>query len=212
MGKRYKSWDCQGFRTRIFESGNSIFVKRLPGAIGKYPYPLTEETRAPAKVSGPTFVIVKERAASGARQDAMSVPLIVFLMTFPLFKVTSSETLMRSPTNEISGVNPDIAMVSGVSAGAEVLHRKSFLPDTVTVDLIAANTGSVEVIRTAKTVELIFGVNWNSVTMPALTAREVKPTGTKTPSDDKTSAVTFASTSPGVNTLKVWGKAELFLI
>ena len=94
MGNRCKSWDCQGFRTRIFESGNSIFVKRLPGAIGKYPYPLTEDTRAPAKVSGPTFVIVNERAASGARQVAISLPLIAFRMTFQLFMVTSNETLI----------------------------------------------------------------------------------------------------------------------
>ena len=35
VGSEYKSGDCQGFKTRIFESGTSIFVKRLPAAIGK---------------------------------------------------------------------------------------------------------------------------------------------------------------------------------
>ena len=154
-------------------------------------------------MSGPTFVIVNDLAASGARHVAMSVPFTFFRTTFPLFNVTSKETLMLSPVNETSGVKPVIAIVSGTSAGAEVLQTKSFLPETVTVDFIAATTGSVEVIRIPNIDEVIFGVNWNSVTIPALIEREVKPTGTKTPSDDKTSAVTLASTSPGVKTLKV---------
>ena len=110
---------------------------------------------------------------------------------------------MRSPVNETRGVNPVIAIVSGTSAGAEVLQTKSFLPEKVTVDFTAATTGSVDVIRIAIIDEVIVGVNWNSDTVPALIVREVNPTGTKTPSADKTSAVTLASTSPGVKTLKV---------
>jgi hypothetical protein len=133
----------------------------------------------------------------------MSVPFTFFRTTFPLFKVTSTETLMLSPVNETSGFNPDIAIVSGTSAGAAVLHTKSFLPATATVDFIAATTGSVEVIRTPIIAEVMFGVNWKSVTIPALIEREVNPTGTKTPSADKTSAVMLASTSPGVKILKV---------
>jgi hypothetical protein len=37
VGFGSKTGDCQGFKTRIFESGSSIFVNWLPGAIGKKP-------------------------------------------------------------------------------------------------------------------------------------------------------------------------------
>ena len=70
------------------------------------------------------------------------------------------EVGLRGATTCANLINPDIAIVSGTSAGAAVLHTKSFLPATATVDFIAATTGSVEVIRTPIIAEVMFGVNW----------------------------------------------------
>jgi hypothetical protein len=65
--------------------------------------------------------------------------------------------LIRSPAKEINGVRPVTAIVSGTSSGAAVLHTKSFLPETTTVDFTDATTGSEAVTRTAKTLEVMFG-------------------------------------------------------
>ena len=84
-----------------------------------------------------------------------------------------------------------------------MLHTKSLFPVATVVDLTAAITGSVAVIRTAMTLEVMFGSSLNSVTIPAEMERAFNPTGTKTPSPDKTSTVMLASTSPGAKTRKV---------
>ena len=100
----------------------------------------------------------------------------------------------------MSGSRPVTAIVKPVNSGAGVLHVKSFLPPTTTEDSTAATIGSVEVIFTANTVEEILGEKVNSVTSPAETVREFRPTGMKTPSPETSSTVTLASTSPGVKT------------
>ena len=88
--------------------------------------------------------------------------------------------------------------MKAVNSGAGVLHVKSLRPLLTTVDSTAATTGSVEVIFSAKADDEIFGENLNSVTNPAEIVRELSPTGMNTPSAERSSTVTLASTSPGV--------------
>ena len=146
--------------------------------------------------------MVNDRAAAGTRQVATSVPLIALRIDLPLTKVTSTATLISEPAKTISGVRPVTAIVNSLSSGAAVLHVKSLPPPIATDDSTAATTGSVEVIFRAKADEEILGEKVNSVTSPAETLREFKPTGMNTPSAERSSTVTLASTSPGVRTLR----------
>jgi hypothetical protein len=114
--------------------------------------------------------------------------------------VTSSATLISAPVNAISGESPVTAKVNADNSGAGVLHVKSFLPPMATEDSTAATTGSVEVIFIANMGDEILGEKVNSVTNPAGTLLELRPTGMKTPSAEISSAVILASTSPGVKT------------
>ena len=93
------------------------------------------------------------------------------------------------------------AIVKTDNSGVGVLQAKSLLPPTGTEDSTAATMGSVEVIFSAKTAEEILGEKLNSVTSPAATFLELRPTGMKTPSEERSSTVMLASTSPGVKTL-----------
>ena len=144
---------------------------------------------------------MKERADSGTRQVAISLPFIGLRLTLPFTKVTSIATLISVPANTTRGERPVTAMVNSVSSGAGVLHTKSLLPPLTTDDSTAATKGSVEVIFTAKADEEILGEKVSSVTTPAVTTRELRPTGMKTPSAESSSTVTLASTSPGVKSL-----------
>ena len=104
-----------------------------------------------------------------------------------------------------------MAIVSGVNSGLAVLHAKSLRPLITTEDLTEAITGSLDVIRSENAAEVILGVKSISLTIPAEIERELSPTGTNTPSADKTSAVRFASTSPGTNKRRTCGAAaDLF--
>ena len=65
----------------------------------------------------------------------------------------------------------------------------------VTVEEIAATTGSSDLIRAANALVAMFGDNFSSVTTPGEMLRESNPTGIKLPSADKTWRVKFATTS-----------------
>ena len=117
--------------------------------------------------------------------------------------VTNTFTSIDSPAKTMSGESPVTAMAIGTSAGVGTLQTKSVRPLTVTFDEIAATTGSFDFIRTANARVAIFGDSKISVTIPAEMVRELKPTGTKLPSADKSSNVKVASNSDVVRIRRV---------
>jgi hypothetical protein len=144
-----------------------------------------------------------ERAALGTRHVAISVPFIVVRIFFPLIKVTSALIFIESPPKAISGANPVTAKIIGERIGVGVLQRKSFRPLMVTLEDIAATTGSSDLIRTAKALADKLGFMVKAVTEPADIFRESKPTGTNFPSADKSSSVKIASESAGARIRRV---------
>ena len=117
-------------------------------------------------------------------------------------EMTSMISPIIQACDAISGARPVTAIVNADNSGDGVLHVKSLLPPTATEDSTAATIGSVDVIFSAKTGEAILGEKLNSVTNPAVTVLELRPTGINTPSAESSSTVIFASTSPGVKTLR----------
>ena len=179
----------------MLERGISTFVSKLPGMIGMYPKPSADTTSAPAYVSGEVPRIEIERAIWGTRQSAISLPVIVAIEFFPFINVTCTCTEIELPAKAITGESPVTAIAIGTSAGVGVLQTNSLCPESVIVDEIAATTGSSDVMRTANALAEILGANENSETLPELIFCELRPTGMKLPSEDKTSAVKFASMS-----------------
>jgi hypothetical protein len=57
--------DCQGVKTRIFETGTADLVNTLPATNGKYPDPLFDVTNPAAYISFPASIICTEEAPTG---------------------------------------------------------------------------------------------------------------------------------------------------
>ena len=164
---------------------------------------------APAKTPLLLETMVIDRAFSGTRHVAISLPLTDELTVLPFTNVALTFTEIDSPANAMSGDSPVTAILIGVRDGDAVLQTKSLWRLIVTEEETEATIGSGDVTRTAKALAEILGSKVNSETTPASIERELMPTGMNFPSADKTSNVNVVLTSPGVRIRNVC-EAEAF--
>lgn len=114
----------------MFEVGIEDFVKTLPGANGRYPYPLFEEIRAAPDTPFAIFVNLTERVVSETLYVAISSPRMLTSLVLPFPESISRVTRTDFPVKTRVGDKPDVAKVKSLSAGADVLQTKSLFPWT----------------------------------------------------------------------------------